>query len=239
MSTEAYDALAPHYREYAANRAVYLSAVDDFIVEYGSRGGLLLDVGAGDGVRGMGLARRLAASSVVLCEPSPSMAALCRTRGTQEVWEVEAQCLPDSEHRFDVITCLWNVLGHLPEAGARVLALKAMARLLARSGSLFFDVNNRHNARSYGRVRVAGRRILDAIAPDERRGDTAYDWHVAGQAIPSKGHLFTPAECERLITLSGLVCMNRMAIDYVTGARSDSPFEGQLLFQVCTNTEAA
>ena len=97
--SDIYDALAPHYREYARSRQAYLAAVDRFILRARARRRVeaVLDVGAGDGVRGMALARRLAARRVVLCEPSREMAARCRELGADAVWEVPAEQLPQSE----------------------------------------------------------------------------------------------------------------------------------------------
>jgi len=228
---DAYDRLAPHYREYASARATYLDAVDRFVAHHARRGGSFLDVGAGDGVRAVALARSLAASRTVLCEPSAAMAALCRMQPVDAVWETPAQSLPASVERFDTITCLWNVLGHLPDGETRVAALAAMARLLAPGGALFFDVNNRHNARAYGRARVALRRVIDRIAPDERRGDTAFEWRIGGAVIPATGHLFTPSEAISLVHRAGLVPLRTVAVDYATGECSDALDAGQIMVQ--------
>jgi len=224
----AYDRLAPHYREYAAGRAGYLGAVDRFILERSPAGARVLDVGAGDGVRGVRIARALSARRVVLCEPSPAMAALCRRQGADEVWEAAAEALPGDE-RFDVVLCLWNVLGHLRDRGARVAALREMRRVLAPGGSVFFDVNNRHNRRAYGTWRVALRRAVDALAPDDRRGDTRFEWKVGGRRIPATGHLFTPREVDAIVLAAGLEVVRRVAVDYVSGQVSTDEREGQLL----------
>ncbi len=45
----------------------------------------------------------------------------------------------------------------MPDHAARVAALTRMKALLNPSGSIFFDVNNRHNAHAYGRVRALWR----------------------------------------------------------------------------------
>ena len=229
--TDIYDALAPHYREYAQTRAAYLDAVDRFIVEHAAKGGSVLDVGAGDGVRGMGLALRLGAARVVLAEPSKEMAARCRQLGPAAVWETPAEALPQSDFKFDVVLCLWNVLGHLPGRPRRLAALAAMKRVLAPGGTVFLDVNNRHNARAYGRYKVLARRAIDFLSPDERRGDVAYEWRVGGASLPAMGHLFTPAEIEGIIVESGLEVTRRVAVDYATGGYSASPYRGQLLYQ--------
>ncbi len=230
--TDPYDALAPHYRSFAAGRAAYLAAVDAFVREnLPAARRSLLDVGSGDGVRAMALAQACGIGRVVLSDASAEMAERCRALGAAAVWAVPAQELPESEP-FDVVTCLWNVLGHVPGHDARVAALRRMARALAPGGRLFLDVQNRHNAAAYGWWRVVGRLALDAVRPDERRGDTSFDWRIGDRTLRGHGHLFTPAEIGGLLRESGLRPLRRVAIDYLTGARSASALRGQLAF-VC------
>ena len=232
---DAYDRLAPHYRAFSAQRSSYLGAIDRYVVEHAPCRARLLDVGSGDGGRAAATARRIDAERLVLCEPSAQMAALCRTRGADAVWQVAAEALPQSEGRFEVITCLWNVLGHLPCGSARVGALGRMCALLAPEGRIFCDVNNRHNARAYGRTRVFLRRVLDGAVPDERRGDARFEWDVGDERIPATGHLFTPREMRELIAEAGLEIDDLMTVDYLDGAISRSPFDGQLLYRLRAN----
>lgn len=238
-SNELYDALAPSYRDYAATRSAYLDAVDGFVAERVPAGASsLLDVGAGDGVRAMALARRCGIGHVVLCEPSAALARKCRELPAEEVWETAADAIPPTAKRFDVITSLWNVLGHMRDSAERVRALVRLRGLLTPGGRLFVDLNNRHNAAAYGWLRVAGRVVLDALAPDERRGDASFEWKVAGRSIPAMGHLFTPAEASSLFAQAGLRLLERAAIGYADGGRSHSPFAGQLAF-ILTDAGAA
>ena len=65
---------------------------------------------------------------------------------------VAAEDLPANE-RFDVITCLWNVLGSVVDSDRRLRALKKMGSLLTEHGRLFVDVNNRYNARAWDDIR--------------------------------------------------------------------------------------
>ncbi len=229
-ATDIYDRLAPHYREYAGRRAAYLEAVDRFVLENIPAGAeSLLDAGAGDGVRGMALARARGIRRVVLCDPSAEMAARCRALGAADVWQVPIENLPANGAGFDVILCLWNVLGHVGSSD-RTRALRRLRDVLTNGGVLLLDVNNRHNAAAYGWVRVAGRALIDRIAPDETRGDTTFEWRVGGESLPAKGHLFTPAEIEAAIAASGLRIVRRLAIDYATGARSRFAWKGHLVF---------
>ena len=227
-----YDALAPHYREYARSRQAYLAAVDSFVLRHAPVSpAAVLDVGAGDGVRGVRLARQLNAGRIVLCEPSREMAAHCRNLGADAVWEAAAENLTGDAARFEVVLCLWNVLGHVADRPRRLAALQAIRRALAPAGAVFLDVNNRHNAAAYGSWKVLGRRLVDAVWPDERRGDAEYAWNVGGVSLRGRGHLFTPAEIEEMIAEAGLRVIRRVAVDYATGDCSSSPYRGQLLYQ--------
>jgi SAM-dependent methyltransferase len=229
---QAYDRLAPHYRGIARARASYLDAVDRYVVAHARRGGQLLDVGSGDGVRAVAIAQAIEASCLVLCEPSKSMHERCLAQPADEIWRLPAQSLPEGGGRFDVVTCLWNVLGHLPGRAARIAALSGMRRLLAAGGQIFCDVNNRHNMHAYGKARVMLRRLIDGIKPDDRRGDTCFEW-VAGEArIPASGHLFTPREMRGLIAAAGLRVAGEQAVDYATGASSACLHEGQLVYRL-------
>lgn len=229
-----YDRLAPHYRDVSARRARYLAAVDGLILERARRPGVaFLDVGAADGVRGLRLAGLLGASRVVLCEPSREMAERCR-RGAPGavVWECAAGDMPRDGGPFENIACLWNVLGHMPDAAARVAALARMADLLAPGGRLFLDVNNRHNAAAYGFWKVLGRRVVDALAFREGRGDASYVTTVGGEAIAGMGHLFTPPEMGALLRAAGLRVIERLGVDYLTGEAGPSPRRGQLFYHL-------
>lgn len=232
-SSDIYDALAPHYREYAEKKSAYLSAVDRFIVDHTPfRPSSMLDVGSGDGVRAMALAQQLGVSSIVLSDYSVEMAARCRALGPSDVWQTAAEELPETDRRFDVITCLWNVLGHLPDRASRIKALARMKALLSDCGTIFFDVNNRHNAVAYGWVRVLGRIVLDTMRHDDKRGDASFDWKIGDKVFPAMGHLFTPAEIETIIRDSGLLVRERIAVDYTSGTVSRSPLRGQLVYRL-------
>lgn len=232
-AAELYDIMAPDYRDYAAKRSAYIDAVDGFVRAWMLPSARrMLDVGSGDGVRAMTLAAACGIETVVLSDVSTEMVQRCRTLGAAAVWHAPAQALPDESAGFDAITCLWNVLGHVSTRSDRVAALRRMRALLAPGGRLFVDVQNRHNAAAYGRWRVCGRVVVDMLWPDERRGDTSFDWHVGGRAVRGHGHLFTPAEIGGLLHEAEFHVVARCAIDYATGRKSDSPFLGQLAF-VC------
>lgn len=227
----AYEALAPHYRAYSQRKSDYLRAVDEIVksrLAAGARS--LLDVGAGDGVRAQAIARACGVARLVLAEPSQAMAACCRRLAGVEVWQVSAQELPESAPKFDAVTCLWNVLGHVETHAKRLAALRRMRALLADGGLIFLDVNNRYNARAYGLLKTAARALFDLVNPSEANGDVSFDWEVGGRRIRARGHVFTPREVASLAARAGLCVRERHVLDYGTGARRRFAFRGQLLY---------
>jgi len=230
-SARIYDAFAPYYRLYSGRRAAYLAGVDDLVcARFAGRVRSLLDFGAGDGVRGAALARRLGAERLVQADVSREMLRLCRALGAAaEVRDVSAPGWESWPDRFDLVLCLWNVLGHVPTVEARVRTLAGLRALLAPGGAICFDVHHRHN-RAYGFARVLLRRVVDRLRPDPSRGDVRFDWVVGGRRLPAHGHLFTDAEVRAALAAAGLAPFDRWAVDYETGGASRDPGSGQLLY---------
>lgn len=227
----AYDALAPHYSEISRSRKPYLAAIERLIVEGApDRPEAMLDVGAGDGRRATRIAQAVGARSLVLVEPSAAMASACRELRPAAVWGATAQELPVRRAGFDVVTCLWNVLGHVPSAEQRVEGLRRMRASLSDRGRLFVDVNHRYNARAYGRLATLGRGLRDLLAPSPRNGDVVVRFHVDGREIRCAGHVFTAREMERLFAAAGLSILRRHVVDYATGELRRLPVSGQLLY---------
>lgn len=230
---KAYDAIAPLYAEYSARYRAYLDAVDELVIGRLSAGARLLDLGSGDGRRLGKIAGRCRLNDVVCVEPSAEMAVLCRRNTGFPVHSLSGEELDRlPETGFDAVTALWNVLGHMPDSASRLKALVHIRAKLAPGGSAMLDVNNRHNQRSYGRLNVWKRRLVDAISFDEKRGDARFEWRIGDQSFPASGHLFTPAEIEDLFGRAGLAVAERLSVDYRTGAISLSRFDGQLFFRL-------
>ncbi|MGD0201871.1 MAG: methyltransferase domain-containing protein, partial [Bryobacteraceae bacterium] len=156
----AYDRIAPVFPRLAAERRAYLDAVDRLVVSGippGSRS--LLDVGAGDGARVSRIARASGLRELTLLEPSAVMRSRCPPEA--RIWAMRAEDLGREQGRFDVITCLWNVLGHIFPTAARAEVLRQFARLVSSTGTIFIDVNHRYNARHYGTLPTALRFLRD------------------------------------------------------------------------------
>jgi SAM-dependent methyltransferase len=225
----AYDRVAPVYARLAEERRAYLKAVERLIaaeIPAGSR--TLLDVGAGDGARARRIAEAAGLRDLVLLEPSPAMRSYCPLEAT--FWAMRAEDLGRQAGSFDVITCLWNVLGHIFPSAARVEVMRQFGRLASASGRIFIDVNHRYNARHYGAVATAVRLLRDRISPGEGNGDVTVTWHVGGQHCATTGHVFTQREFERLAQSAGLRVEKRFFVDYASGVTRRRSWEGNLLY---------
>ena len=228
----AYDRIASVYGRISDERRAYLDAVERLIIAEipaGSRS--LLDVGAGDGARAERIARAAGLRDVVLVEPSAGMRAQCPPHAT--IWAMRAEHLRERAGSFDVITCLWNVLGHVFPAQARAEALRQFARLAAPNGRIFIDVNHRYNARHYGAIKTLLRFAGDLGARAGAHGDVQVAWDIAGCHSVSTGHVFTHAEFAALARGAGLRIVRRFVVDYASGALRRWSWEGHLIYALC------
>ena len=232
MTANVYDELAPFYVEYARTRATYCGAIDRYVREWApSATGAMLDIGSGDGGRAVRLAAALSVSRLVLSDLSPAMAGQCRAHAGAEVWPIGAEDLPAGTGEFDLVTCLWNVLGSVANTARRVESLRRMSARLSPGGRILLDVHNRYNAATAGVGRVLARVVCDTVRPSESNGSVAVTWRVGGQLIAARGYLFTPREMSRIFDDAGLVVVRQAFVDYDTGMLR-GPWTGQMLFAV-------
>jgi 2-polyprenyl-3-methyl-5-hydroxy-6-metoxy-1,4-benzoquinol methylase len=165
---------------------------------------------------------------LVLLEPSAAMRGNA-PRGAA-VWTLRAEELHTVEAEFDVITCLWNVLGHIFPSLARTEVLCQFARLVSPRGKVFVDLNHRYNARHYGVLPTALRFARDSLLPRDSNGDVAVAWEVDGARATTTGHVFTDAEFRSMARAAGLTVEKRWVLDYATGETRRWSIEGHMLY---------
>ena len=231
-TVDAYDRIAASYGQIAARRGPYLDGIDRLITQFipeGSRS--LLDIGAGDGRRGLRLTAARGIHTVVLVEPSAAMRAghPQGRSGVESLW-LRAEDLHQLEPGFDVIVCLWNVLGHVATRAARIEVLRQFGRLLTPRGRIFIDLSHRYNARHYGLARTAARYVGDHLWPREARGDVVVAWHDGAEPIRTFGHVFTGSEVSGMCRAARLDVERRFIVDYATGLQQRHAWQGHLLF---------
>src|ERR1700722_15774981 len=108
----AYDQIAPVFARIAEKRKSYLDSIDRLVIsglQPGCRS--MLDVGSGDGRRARRIAQARDIAELVLVEPSVGMQGI--NGADAKFRTMRAEALHLVQGHFDVITCLWNVLGHI------------------------------------------------------------------------------------------------------------------------------
>ena len=186
----AYDAISSDFAQLTATRQPYLDAVDALVgrtIPPGARS--LLDVGAGDARRAHKIAAAAAMERTLLVEPGAGMRGMSTSQAGYV--DLRAEQLSGLTGNFDVILCLWNVLGHVFPASAREETLRQCARLMTPGGRLFLDVNHRYNVARYGLLRTATRYAHDRLRPSEANGDVVATWRLADRLTSVRGHVFT------------------------------------------------
>ncbi|MBZ5507103.1 MAG: class I SAM-dependent methyltransferase [Acidobacteriia bacterium] len=226
----AYDALAPFYKSISAARSPYLEAVEK-IIATGVRGaGSLLDIGAGDATRTCIIAETAGIQNVVAVEPSAAMRARCEKK--VHFWECRAEEIPETDLKFDVIVCLWNVLGHIQTTEERLLTLAKAKRLLSPNGVMFVDVNHRYNAVVHGWSRTLWHMLRDYFFWSDTNGDVIVSWKIGSRPVCTHGHLFTQKELKILFQSAGFVIKGEWVLNYRTGTVCKSPLRGSLLYRL-------
>ena len=137
--------------------------------------------------------------------------------------------IKDLNQKFDAITCLWNVFGHVSTNEKRLNILKDIKKKLNPKGYLIFDVNNRHNAKQYGIIKIIYRVLVDKFFFNEKRGDAKYEIVQENKKVKGYGHLFTIGEIELLIKKSNFQLKKVYFVNYSNGKVEKTPFFGQIL----------
>jgi SAM-dependent methyltransferase len=222
----AYDRMGPVFARIAEKRRPYLDSIDQLVISQISPGSRsMLDVGSGDGGRGRRIAQARDIAELVLLEPSLAMQ---DGNGTAHTMRGEDLHLVQAE--FAVITCLWNVLGHIFPSAARLEVLHQFARLVSPHGRIFVDLQHRYNARHYGAISTALRFLRDRLSWHETNGDVEVAWDIEEASCTTRGHVFTHKELRALVHAAGLNIETRFIVDYATGERRRWSIEGHLLY---------
>lgn len=234
-SVELYNKFAPYYRSYSRKKSIYINSVDRLVLKnLPERNRRVLDVGCGDGARGVRLFKKMRGERMLMIDSSNEMIKLARKLETQNIkirkLDISQQELM-FEEQFDIILCLWNVLGHIPNINQRLKALKNMKRALANGGKIYIDISNRYNIRYYGLSKVFTNIIKDFFKPSPTNGDFNYKIIVNKHIkLNSTCHFFNPFEFKSLIKKAGLKVEKWYSVNYKTGQIEKTFFQGHLFY---------
>jgi len=229
-SQKMYDKLAFEYRDYSHSRSVYLGAVDSVVKQYLKPNCSVIDFGSGDGVRINNITAGIT-SNLCLVENSDNMLIKIKEQFPHVL--VLNQDFSDTNfetnNKYDIATCLWNVLGHLGNEQRVLTGLTNIRKSVRKNGIVILDINNRHNISQY-KIKAVKNIIKDVFTYKFANGDIKFNISINGQNIPSYVHIFNKHEIEKLIDAAGFEIKSRVYINYANGDIEKSPLFGQLCY---------
>lgn len=226
-SVQFYDRLAEQYGTVKEERSGYIKAINSLVIQAIERNknGLfpenILDIGCGDGKRGLEIARAVGCK-LESVDSSPFMVNQASKNGVN-ARTLDIQDLK-SDQEYDTILMLWNVLGHVD--GNRTTALKNVCSALSQNGLLAIDVNNLLNAAQYG-TENAQRNALAIANNLSGSGDFVAERTVSGSKISTSTHIFHKQEIIGLLESAGFEIDQLSFVNYSDGSITDES-DGQI-----------
>lgn len=222
-SVELYDHAARIYQQFREERHNYLRGVEAVIEQWAGKRGRYLDVGAGDGVRSLKIAKMVEASETMLLDNSAEMLKQIESTGAVETHVGDIASF-GTDRVFDLVTSLWNVFGHIPTE-QRGPSLERIRDLLAPDGVFILDINNRYNVSHYG-MRSVFKNVWQDMTGHSGRGNYTLNF----DGVLSDVFIHNPWEMERAAKESGLKVVSKCYVHYQTGQPVRSCFRGQTVY---------
>jgi 2-polyprenyl-3-methyl-5-hydroxy-6-metoxy-1,4-benzoquinol methylase len=235
-SHEFYKKISSEYSEISDLRKRYLQSIDSLIKPHVeqvvNQGANWLDVGSGDGKR---LAQLCEGSEPKLTAVEPVEEFVTQIKHELPFAHVFKGTLEEYGNsfgaqgpKFELITCLWNVIGHSTNPHT---FLRSITDLLSDEGTLVFDVNNRLNIRQYG-IRNVLRNIW--------KSTQGHDWTAFRFSTPSPVGSFrtltflsSPREIKTQIKGAELEIQRKFFVTYGDGkVHQFGWWKGQMYFEV-------
>ena len=231
-SQKIYDMMAGEYSDVSKKKEVYLSSVNQIVVNHAPDIiKYYLDAGAGDGIRSMILAQSVKAKYTILIDSSREMVRLSKASNALEVHHTSIADYK-SQYKFKLITCLWNVLGHINSKGERIESLINLGNMLDNDGIMIIDVSNKYNI-NYGIHNVI-KNLLTDYTPFKSYKSGWFNFRFKNQELPV--YLHSPKEFRKMVQQAGLKIVKFYGVDYSTGkVRVNSIFQGQSVFVIEKN----
>ena len=198
---------------HAVNRIIY-TGVTQPVKNY-------LDIGCGDGMRGDQIIKNLHPKFSTLTDPPPDMISEASKGLADEYINQPIHTLTTSK-KYDAITCLWNVFGHIETKPLRLKSLVKIHNLLSDKGVCIIDFNNRYNVNHYGAASVF-RNILKDLFLYKNRG-----WYNLTENSQVYIHSFK--ESRALIKKASLKIKRCLYVNYDTGNLERSGWSGQPVY---------
>ncbi|MCR9183626.1 MAG: class I SAM-dependent methyltransferase [Flavobacteriaceae bacterium] len=228
-SKKYYNIIARDYDLLSRERMNYLNVIDNIIISDNKNKKIknYLDIGSGDGRRSLKIINSLEPLNSTLVDDSQKMLEQIKSKPNLTVlnnsfFEIE------TEVKFELMTCLWNVIGHIDTNSQRKQFFQIVDKLLDSNGVFYLDVNNRYNISHYGYSNVMKNLEMDVLYPSESNGE----FYIGEGDKKTKVYIHNPFDLGKYVNDLNLEIEKTWFINYKTGEIKETFFEGQLLCKI-------
>ena len=228
-SEKYYDKLQPQYRSLSEKKAKYLNAVDKYIensIKTERQSSVdWIDIGCGDGNRTKALHKKMNNINILDCIEESSEMADVATKTLEGIYRnlfnYAAENAPIDSNRYDLATCLWNVIGHAKDKQEFV---NTIYKFLKEDGVLFLDANNRFNISEYGILRVLRNILLNFLGI----ANGLFELSFKGER--TEVYIFEAKELTKILLNAGFKDIEVIYFNYRTGVKTGW-MRGQIIIQ--------
>lgn len=222
-----YEKIKDNFKVISKEKNNYISSIDSIIINKINKDvNKFLDIGTGDGSRAIKISKHIGAKKIYLLENCPEM--INPIYYNKDINIIEDDILNfKTEEKFDVITCLWNVLGHIQGKSDRYLAINKMYNYLAKDGLLFIDVNNRYNLKNYGLIN-----FLKNIKKDISNSKEAGFYNLKIENSSTSVYIHLPFEINKIAKEVGFKTIEQKFINYDNGMIEKNFLGGQSFYSL-------
>lgn len=228
-SKKYYDVIAKDYNILYTERINYLNAIDTIIISENKNRKIsnYLDIGSGDGRRSLKMINSLNPLNSTLIDDSSKM--LEQIKSVKNLTIANNSFFDfETDRKFDLITCLWNVIGHIESNTLRKQFFQIIEKRLNNGGVFYFDVNNRYNIAHYGYSNVMKNLEMDSLNPSESNGV----FNVGEGDKKTKVYIHNPFDVPKYVKDLNLEIQKTWFVEYKSGEIKDTFFEGQLFYKI-------
>lgn len=209
-------------RHASESRRNYIDSVNNIIDKYSQHPiDSYLDLGCGDGIRGDHIINNISPKFSTFVDPVLEVLQKAKSGLANEY-----VCSPihslQLNKKYDIITCLWNVFGHIETNQLRLDSLSVIYDLMSEGGVFIIDFNNRYNTSQYGKIPVLTNIFKDLIKVRNR------GWYSLPNNCQVYIHSFL--ETHKMINQTPFKIKKIFYIDYNTGNIVKSKWCGQPLY---------
>lgn len=142
-----FDILSEQYDKTSLKRKKYNDSINEIVKQFidGDKYYCILDVGCGTGTRARELLKTLDHYEYYGCDISTKMIAKATQNGLSNISYGDVTNLQYENGKFDIVLCLFNVLGYLHHESDILKALSELSRVVKDDGVIFIDVMNQQH----------------------------------------------------------------------------------------------